>query len=301
MATDTRIQWATHTFTPCRVSSDRRVVAGESAWKRAAKFSAGSRALIGDLFEDWRGQMLDAKGRRLYTDERRPGVDLFVTDMSHSRLATMADVRRRAFSLIDARPDVTWLVVTERPENAAEMIPETGEGYESGGPQGWIADDSRPNIWLGVPVTSQAEADERLPHLLRVPCGKRFIVITPREQITIDPRLITPIEGTSQHGQRFIDWLIVRGGSDPIHPDNVRSLRDQCAAAGTAFWFDGWGDWAHTPHGFQSASGKNNRMFLMPDGSRCDGTGEGSVTMSRVGSAASGRTLDGREHCEVPA
>jgi len=40
-----------------------------------------------------------------------------------------------------------------------------------------------------------------------------------------------------------IEWLIVCGGSEPIHPDWVRSLRDQCAEAEIPFCFQDWGDW----------------------------------------------------------
>lgn len=41
--------------------------------------------------------------------------------------------------------------------------------------------------------------------------------------------------------QKGLDWVIVGGetgpGARPMHPDWARSLRDQCQAAGTPFFF----------------------------------------------------------------
>lgn len=33
----------------------------------------------------------------------------------------------------------------------------------------------------------------------------------------------------------------MRPGARPIHPDWVRSIRDQCQVAGVPFFFKGWG------------------------------------------------------------
>lgn len=42
-----------------------------------------------------------------------------------------------------------------------------------------------------------------------------------------------------------LSWVICGGetgpGARPIRPEWVRSLRDQCQAAGVPFWFKGWG------------------------------------------------------------
>ena len=44
-----------------------------------------------------------------------------------------------------------------------------------------------------------------------------------------------------------LDWVICGGetgpGARPMHPDWVRSLRDQCQAAGVPFLFKQWGEW----------------------------------------------------------
>ncbi|MPT25102.1 MAG: phage Gp37/Gp68 family protein, partial [Starkeya sp.] len=85
--------------------------------------------------------------------------------------------------------------------------------------------------------------------------------------------------------------LVIAGGESgpkarPMHPDWARSLRDQCAAAGSAFFFKQWVEhitaaWApsHIPisHAFD------------------DG-----YQMIRVGKRAAGRRLDGVEHNAMP-
>ena len=60
-----------------------------------------------------------------------------------------------------------------------------------------------------------------------------------------------------------------------MHPDWVRSVRDQCGAAGVPFFLKQWGEWAPTYEGV-------NGMF------------------DRVGKKAAGAELDGREHREFP-
>lgn len=104
-------------------------------------------------------------------------------------------------------------------------------------------------------------------------------------------------------GDRKISVVIVRGGSSPVHPDWVRSLRDQCAEAGVRFVFQGWGEWEEV----------YDLDIDDPDHRRCDVVmrrtprgrwmnlagghgfhGERVVRIDKVGHAASGRTLDGK-------
>jgi hypothetical protein len=106
----------------------------------------------------------------------------------------------------------------------------------------------------------------------------------------------------------LLDWVIVGGESGPnarpMHPAWARSLRDQCAAAGTAFHFKQWGEWrdggGHVPictRKFQS-----HIRYLDVD------TGKGKPypnrfsdeTMIKLGKAKAGRLLDGIEHNGFP-
>lgn len=119
-----------------------------------------------------------------------------------------------------------------------------------------------PNVWLGVSVENQKAADERIPPLLRTPASVRFISAEPLlgpinlEQLTVligtqEARLnsISDYYKVNEELSR-LDWVIAGGESGPearsMHPDWVRSLRDQCLPAGTAFFFKQWGAWVPT-------------------------------------------------------
>lgn len=88
------------------------------------------------------------------------------------------------------------------------------------------------NVWMGVSVESQAYA-ARIEHLRRTAARTKFLSLEP---------LLGPLEGLNLQG---IDWVIVGGESGPrarsMHPDWVKSIRDQCDRSGVAFFFKQWG------------------------------------------------------------
>ena len=99
------------------------------------------------------------------------------------------------------------------------------------------------NIWAGVTVEdSRPRTLERIEYLKHVPAVTKFLSMEPLLEF-VDPDL----EG--------ISWVIVGGETGPgarkMVPDAVRSVRDQCKAAGVPFFFKRWG--AHIPM-FQEGS-----------------------------------------------
>lgn len=88
------------------------------------------------------------------------------------------------------------------------------------------------NVWMGVTV-ERADYAFRIDHLRRVPAKVRFLSVEP---------LLGPLPGLNLEG---IDWVIVGGESGPkarlMSPDWVKDIRDQCLAAGVAFFFKQWG------------------------------------------------------------
>lgn len=42
-----------------------------------------------------------------------------------------------------------------------------------------------------------------------------------------------------------LSWVTLTGGEQPMNPDDVRAMREQCREAGIPFWFEGWGK--HVP------------------------------------------------------
>jgi protein gp37 len=121
-----------------------------------------------------------------------------------------------------------------------------------------------PNVWLGTSVEDQRVAG-RVIDLVRTPAAVRFLSCEPLI-CPLDLTRIPVIEATDEQGtfgvyhnaltghcqgpddiiaDHRVHWVIVGGESGPNHrpidPEWVRSLRDQCTAAGTAFFFKQWG------------------------------------------------------------
>lgn len=122
---------------------------------------------------------------------------------------------------------------------------------------------------------------------------------------------VTDVEGPCHNK---IDWVVVGGESGPkarpMHPDWVRSLRDQCAETGVPFLFKQWGEFVT---GQQSGHGLN----YCYDNARIGGwveldgaysIGEEAVPVStmtsehvfKLGKKAAGRQLDGVLHDGYP-
>lgn len=108
-----------------------------------------------------------------------------------------------------------------------------------------------PNVWLGVSVEDQRRANERIPWLIQSPAALRFLSCEPLLGPVDLSALLVPVpggapvpvnvlRGTSVFAP-WIDWVIVGAESGrearPMDDDWVRTLRDQCQAAGTAFFF----------------------------------------------------------------
>ncbi len=271
-------------------------------------------ASLGDVFEDWTGPMVMSDGDDLWTCEScrtiatRP---LLVSGYSKAksvddcpdcagvrRPTTMQDVRARLFALIDATPNLDWLVLTKRPENIAQMMP--ARPYQDcDHPRQLCVDVGcveriRPNLWLGVSCENQQAADERIPHLLRVPAAVRFLSCEPLlGPVDLDLRRYESDTGWFDERGRVLDWVIVGGesgpGARPMHPDWARSLRDQCQAAGTPFFFKQFGE--YEPWADVGGDVVLDRDHKFPDGE----------IVLRVGKKAAGRLLDGRTWDEFPA
>lgn len=119
------------------------------------------------------------------------------------------------------------------------------------------------------------------------------------------------------HGHQKVraDLVIVDGptGPDawPMHPRWVRSVRDDCAAAGVAFMMAGWGEWVPTVA--PRLLDPNLRDFtdrrLVHRGGNAAAATAGDIMRAteepwcgaeRVGAARAGRRLDGVEHLALP-
>ncbi|BEV44737.1 phage Gp37/Gp68 family protein [Afipia carboxidovorans] len=194
--------------------------------------------------------------------------------------------RTEAWGVIRCTPHLRWMILTKRIGNAAKMLP---------------LDWPLSNVGLLATVVNQAEADRDIPKLLATPAMWRGLSIEPMLGPVDISHWLTGHEGIG------LDWVICGGESGPharpMHPSWPRSLRDQCAAAGVAFHFKQWGEWA--PH--KISPGNRGQICLWPNGREGAGigganeNGGGGAEMDRVGKKRAGDLLDGREHKEFPA
>lgn len=162
--------------------------------------------------------------------------DLFHEKLSNEEIAAV-------FGVMAAAPQHTFQVLTKRPEGMREFFRwMEGWGYSDYRLDGYLADGGAwplPNVWLGVSVENQHYADERIPILLDTPAAIRFVSAEP---------LLGPVDllysawngAESLREMAGIDWVIVGAesgpGARPMQEDWARSIRDQCAAAGVAFF-----------------------------------------------------------------
>lgn len=189
----------------------------------------------------------------------------------------------------------------------------------------WL-NDGMPGLWLGVTAENQQRADERIPILLQTPAAKRFVSVEPMlGQVDLTPYL-GDLYFCNHHGRLCPEGVIYAAdyktvlckyckqpvqittplnlvicggetgpGARPMHPDWVRSLRDQCQAAGTPFFLKSWGDWA--PGTLFEPCPRGSCKIINLDGGELT---PNSLLMRKVGKKAAGRLLDGREWNEWP-
>lgn len=273
-----------------------RVIAADSymrrpfLWNRAAEKS-GIRmkvfcASMADVFEDFTGPLADVRGNPVPL--------------------TLDDIRRRLLSLIDHTPWLDWLLLTKRPENVNTMLRTLGR------------DRLPANAWIGTTVEDQTRADQRIPELLEISATVRFLSCEP----LLGPLDIRHIRRGHDHWfpLQHLHWIIAGGESGPkarpSHPDWLRSLRDQCQAAGIPYFFKQWGefaprdDWQFRAIDDPAKAGQwTHHVVISSTDRRREGQPrlyahdqEGrAILMEKVGKKAAGRLLDGIEWSQTPA
>ena len=285
----------------------------------AAKSGARRRvfcASLADVFEDWQGP-IQRSGVNLSNDYRAS---------DGSNRLTMDDVRRRLFELIDATPNLDWLLLTKRPENIRRMWPDVSDivfdwnmnllnvpNNHMGIAGGVNHLKYRHNVWIGTSVENQEYLELRLPEIegTKDLCALRFLSCEPLLG-PLDFSMCTDGTGSALT-EAGIGWVIAGGESGPearpSHPDWFRSLRDQCKAAGVPFLFKQWGEWvckyesSYQGQPFGGAFGQlafNGKWFGKTADDGADRFYGDEATMVRIGKKAAGRQLDGSTHDGFP-
>lgn len=274
MAKVTKISWAHSTFNPwigCqKVSAACENCYAEGVAKRMGKKLWGKdaeRMMTGDAYWDEPIRWNEEAGRR--SEPWRVFCGSLCDVMEDRR--DLDERRDMLWELIGETPNLTWLLLSKRPENFLKLTPEEWHGA-------WPK-----NVWALTTAENQRRLDERLPHLLKVPAEVRGLSIEPLLGPITLPETALPCLNCKGRGwvlpffsadygvpckpcqdraralgagpfsarQKIvfdtIQWVICGGesggGARPMHPRWAKDLRDQCAKHAVAFFMKQWGEW----------------------------------------------------------
>lgn len=186
---------------------------------------------------------------------------------------------------IIATPNLTWKLLTKRIGLARPALERM---FPAGVPA---------NVWLGVTIANQQEADHDLPKAVSVKTGLGIR----RLFLSCEP-LLGPLD--------LSRWLTIPGAIDLVivggesgtearpmpgeWPDNIQM---DCQDTGVAFHFKQWGEWLPWVPG----RGMPQAYVSLADGTVTEDNRVGSRPMMRVGARRAGRTLRGKEFQEMPS
>jgi protein gp37 len=329
MAENSKIEWTDHTFNP---------------WQGCTKVSPGCDNCYAEARLDKRlhvvqwGAGQPRKRTKTWGDPvkwNKAHAQFFAAHGRRQRVfcASLADVfdnevdpawRHDLFNLIEATPNLDWLLLTKRPQNIVRMVHEAG--CVAGNGMRYLPG----HVWLGATAEDQKRANSNVIALLRAKetLGARIAFLS------LEP-LLGPIklwrlteldfqedaEGAEVYPLRGLyavpdcdwpgpklDWIIVGGESGPkarpMHPEWARSLRDQCAAAGVPFMFKQVGDAVPVETDVDTDHGHTvyplDESIVLPGDRYKLHTSPAGQYFVRVGKKAAGRLLDGTEHNGFP-
>ncbi len=268
MGKDSKIEWTDHTFNPwvgcqkvsqgCANCYAERDMTRKPRWANTWGPPETSERL---RTKTWRGpvqwnKQAEAEGnpQKVFCGSL---CDVFENNpqVGHWRIELFEDV-------IHNTPWLQWLILTKRPERALEFFENRPELLTA-------------NVWMGTSIENQDTHYERIGELCNIEA--------PRVWLSLEP-LLGPVQLDLAYYP--VAWVIVGGESGPnarpMHPDWIRSIKDQCQEADIPFFFKQWGEYAPTN--------------VDPAPTRfADGQG-----MVRVGRKQAGHLLDGKEWHEFP-
>lgn len=158
----------------------------------------------------------------------------------------------RVWEIMEQTPHHQYMVLTKRQERMLEFTK-------------WMAGDDLSiahwprNVWLGVTVENQVQAEKRLPVFLKLPAAVRFVSVEPmlgpvdiREYLDPFNKLDRTYRELIKKGMFNSDQvdslreptigLVICGcesgsGRRPFDQEWARDLKNQCVAAGVPFFF----------------------------------------------------------------
>jgi protein gp37 len=179
------------------------------------------------------------EGNAILRAKKLAGKRVFIDDMTDLFGEWVSDeIIDKHFALFALRPDVTFQVLTKRPERMAAYLGQHDVGLRwalrtvdvgnverpaasSDTAVDWTR-NGLPNVWLGTSCEDQQRADERIPHLLKCPAAVRFLSCEPLLG-PIDLTQITTGPDRDGSGWDYRHWNALTGENwcdcqDFIHP-----------------------------------------------------------------------------------
>lgn len=149
-----------------------------------------------------------------------------MSDLFHERVTWnfLLDV----FTMIKRTKPHIYQILTKRPERMREIMKLV-----------WASPKPLPHVWLGVTAEDQKRADERIPHLLKIPARVRFVSVEPMlEPVNLEPFMALPINQRISQSSTTRDWVIIGCESGPnrrpMKLEWALDLVRQCKAVGLA-------------------------------------------------------------------
>jgi protein gp37 len=301
---------------------------------------------------DWTGNVNMIPERLDIPLRRRIPTRYYLTllgDMFHKNVTD--DFLVATFAMIAVTPRHTYLCTTKRHGRMRSLLRDpsfreqvtavaaAATNADLRGAERWDGTWPLPNLQLAVSVENQATANLRIPALLDTPAAVRWISAEPllgpidlrRSFAKWNPGDGQPWDGDRLPARSVLHWVVTGGESGSpraVHPDHVRSLRDQCQDGGIPFWFKQWGGFRPVPvidapgmsggRAIEHPGGGMSAMVIRSPGR--SGTMRNSTTRAlepgdrtkggvmldrntfavKMGAKAAGRELDGREWNELP-
>jgi protein gp37 len=226
-------------------------------WHRGGPFTA---AIMRGLMP-----FLDDKElHRMLTYKPASGKRCFVGDMTDLFGEWVSDeLLDQLFATFAMRSNVTWQVLTKCAERLPWYFKTSGREERISKLARWQSPASfpwpLPNVWLGVSVERQREADERREHFRATPAAVKFVSYEPA---------LGPVDWTRWE---FVQQIISGGESGPNarpnRPDWHRATRDFCVPRGIAYFLKQLGSnvqisQGEPPWGPPSAQTISGRVFL---------------------------------------
>ena len=252
----------------------RRILAPESTWREPVELNEAAKELperivkpysspieylpVGkprilvdcDLFAPFDGRWVDEDGESIWWDTAflpKDSPSLFTgNETPQNELSkqvgvkpyTTADVLARVFRLIDSCPNLEWIVPTSHPERVREVVVDQIKRHGK---------ETEPYKWdmlnIAVRVSTQAEADERIPAVLalRDLVGKVLLWAEPTERIDLTNFLYRECGEHHDPETYALDGVIISGKrgqgiARELVAKRRQSLIDQCEAAGVDYF-----------------------------------------------------------------